>query len=195
MDRVYTIQNHGTNKKGQNITIGQKMRMNEFEGSILLSQLEHAVERFEKRNENARYLSSKIKNIPGLTPQLQYEGSNSSGYYLYSFTYDKKHFNNADRALFLKALGAEGIPAGGYIKGMQHDLWTDHILQLDTYKKNYSKQQLQFFKDSLQLPNCDKVSDTVIVISGGAILLGSKADMDDIINALEKIYTNRNNLS
>ncbi len=195
MDKVYTIQNHGTNKKGQNTTIGQKMRMNEFEGSIILSQLDKAVERFEKRNENANYLSSKIKNIPGLTPQLQYEGSNSSGYYLYAFTYDKKFYNNADRQSFLKALNAEGIPAAGYIKGMQHDLWTSNILELGSYKRNYTKQQLQFFKDSLVLPSCDKVTETVVVISAGAILLGSKADMDDIINALEKVYANRQHLS
>lgn len=195
MDKVYTIQNHGTNKKGQNTTIGQKMRMNEFEGSIILSQLDKAVKRFEKRNENANYLSSKIKNIPGLTPQLQYEGSNSSGYYLYAFTYDKKFYNNADRQSFLKALNAEGIPATGYIKGMQHDLWATNILELGSYKKNYTKQQLQFFKDSLVLPSCDKVTESVVVISAGAILLGTKSDMDDIINALEKIYTNRQRLS
>lgn len=195
MDKVYTIQNHGTNRKGQNTTIGQKMRMNEFEGSIILSQLDKAVERFEKRNENANYLSSKIKNIPGLTPQLQYEGSNSSGYYLYAFTYDKKSFNNLDRQVFLKALSAEGIPASGYIKGMQHDLWTTNILEMGSYKKNYTKQQLNFFKDSLQLPSCDRVTESVVVISAGAILLGTKADMDDIINALEKVYANRHNLS
>lgn len=195
MDKVYTIQNHGTNKKGQNTTIGQKMRMNEFEGSIILSQLDKAVERFEKRNENANYLSSKIKNIPGLTPQLQYEGSNSSGYYLYAFTYDKKFYNNADRQAFLKALNAEGIPAAGYIKGMQHDLWATNILELGSYKKNYTKQQIQFFKDSLVLPSCDKVTESVVVISAGAILLGTKADMDDIINALEKVYANRQRLS
>lgn len=195
MDKVYTVQNHGTNKKGQNTTIGQKMRMNEFEGSIILSQLDKAVERFEKRNENANYLSSKIKKIPGLTPQFQYEGSNSSGYYLYAFTYDKKFFNNVERQVFLKALNAEGIPAAGYIKGMQHDLWATNILELGNYKKNYTKQQIKLFKDSLVLPSCDRVTETVVVISAGAILLGTKADMDDIINALEKIYNNRNSLS
>lgn len=195
MDKVYTIQNHGTNKKGQNATIGQKLRMNEFEGSIILSQLDKAVERFEKRNKNADYLSSKIKKIPGLTPQYQYEGSNSSGYYLYSFTYDKKFYNNASRASFLKAVNAEGIPVGGYIKGLQHDLWATNILELRNYKKNYTKQQLQLFKESLQLPNCDRVTEDVVVIGGGAILLGTQGDMDDIINALEKVYNNRNSLS
>ncbi len=194
MDTVYTIQNHGTNRKGQNVTIGQKLRMNEFEGSILLSQLDKAVERFEKRNENARYLNSKIAAIPGLTPQYQYPGSESCGYYLYAFTYDKTAFNNVDRAVFLKALGAEGIPASGYIKGMQHDSWSDHVLSLDVYQKSYDKKSLDLFKSSLQLPNCDRVTQEVIVISGCGPLLGSRADMDDIVNALQKLYNNRNNL-
>ena len=194
MDKVYTIQNHGTNRKGENVTIGQKLRMNELEGSILLSQLDKAVSRFEKRNENARYLNSKVSAIPGLTPQYQYPGSESSGYYLYSFTYDKTAFNNADRAVFLKALAAEGIPASGYIKGMQHGGWSDHVLGLDVYQKSYDKKSLDLFKSSLQLPNCDKVSEEVIVISGCGPLLGDRSDMDDIVNALQKIYTNRNSL-
>lgn len=195
MDTVYTIQNHGTNRNGQNVTIGQKLRMNELEGSILLSQLDKAVERFEKRNENARYLSSQIAAIPGLKPQYQYPGSESAGYYLYAFSYDKSAFNNVDRAVFLKALAAEGIPASGYIKGMQHDSWTDHILNLDIYKNNYDKKSLQLFKDSLQLPNCDRVSEEVVVISGCGPLLGERADMDDIINALQKLYKNRDQLN
>ena len=101
MDKVYTVQNHGTNRKGKNVTIGPKYRMNEFEGAMLLGQLPGAKERFLRRNENAAYLSAKLKGFPGLVPQKQYEGTQSGGYYLYAMSYHKEHFNNADRSLFL----------------------------------------------------------------------------------------------
>jgi perosamine synthetase len=108
MDKVYTVQNHGTNRKGSNVTIGPKYRMNELEGAILMGQISGAKDRFMKRNENAKYLTDKIKGIPGLVPQKQYAGTESSGYYLYAMSYKKEHFNNADRAKFIKAVAAEG---------------------------------------------------------------------------------------
>ena len=49
-----------------------------------MGQLSSAKERFERRNSNAAYLSSKLKGFKGLVPQKQYEGTESSGYYKYA---------------------------------------------------------------------------------------------------------------
>ena len=56
--------------------------MNEFEAAILLSQLAGVKERFALRNENARYLTSRLKDFPGLVPQKLYEGT-TSGSFIY----------------------------------------------------------------------------------------------------------------
>ncbi|HWS01453.1 MAG TPA: DegT/DnrJ/EryC1/StrS family aminotransferase, partial [Prolixibacteraceae bacterium] len=109
MDKCYTVQNHGTTRKGRSVTIGSKYRMNEFEGAILLAQLSGVKERFALRNQNAAYLTSKLKDFPGLVPQKLYEGTESGSFYLYTMSYHKEHFNNAPRDKFLKALAAEGI--------------------------------------------------------------------------------------
>jgi len=194
MDKVYTVQNHGTNRKGANVTIGQKFRMNEFEGSILIAQLDGAMDRFKKRNENAGFLDSKLKDFKGLVPQKKYEGTESCGYYHYAMSYHKEHFNNASRAQFLKAIAAEGIPLSPYIKGLHTEPWTDHILQLPEYKKMYSKERLTQFKNDLKLPMCDQVGQEMIVLSGSGPLLGSRQDMEDVINAIMKVYANRDKL-
>ena len=89
--------------------------MNEFEGAILLGQLPTVMERHKKRNENARYLTSKIMDIPGFTPQKLYEGTTEGSFYLYSMNYDKKQFNNTSRATVIKALAAEGLNLSPYI--------------------------------------------------------------------------------
>lgn len=196
MDKVYTVQNHGTDRKGKNVTIGPKYRMNEFEGAILLGQLPGAKDRFARRNENAAYLSSRLKDFPGLVPQKQYQGTESSGYYLYAMSYHKEHFNNADRSKFLKVIGAEGVPLSPYIKGLHTEPWVEHILGLKEYKTMYSAERLQRFKqDAAHMPNTDLVGQEMIVLGGSAQLLGTKSDMDDVISAIMKVYDNRDKLN
>lgn len=195
MDKVYTVQNHGTDKKGKNVTIGPKYRMNEFEGAMLLGQLPGAKERFLRRNENAAYLSDKLKGFPGLVPQKQYEGTQSGGYYLYAMSYHKEHFNNADRSLFLKAIAAEGVALSPYIKGLHTEPWVDHILNLKEYRTMYSAQRISEYRESLKLPACDLVGQQMVVLNGSTQLLGSRKDMDDVVNAIMKVYDNRDKLN
>ncbi|WP_146898015.1 DegT/DnrJ/EryC1/StrS family aminotransferase [Adhaeribacter aerolatus] len=197
MDRCYTVQNHGTDRKGSNVTIGPKYRMNEFEGAILLGQLPGAKERFNLRNENAKYLASKLKGFKGLVPQKQYAGTESGGYYHYAMSYHKEHFKNADRSKFLKAIGAEGVKLSPYIaKGLHGEPWVEHILGLPEYKEMYTAARLQQYRQELKCPNCDAVvNEEMVILSGVNSLLGTKQDMDDVINAIMKVYDNRDKLA
>ncbi len=196
IDDCYTVQNHGTNRQGRSVTIGSKYRMNELEGAILLGQLAGAKERFETRNKNAVYLTSKLKDFPGLRPQKLYEGTESGSFYLYTMTYDKKYFNDAPRDKFLKAIAAEGISLSPYIpNGLHREPWTDHIISLNSYKKMYSSDRLKQFKEDLNLPNCDQVCENMIMFWASGPLLATQSDMDDVINAIMKVYENRDNLS
>src|SRR5690606_7021319 len=138
----------GASRSGKNETIGPKYRMNEFEGSILLSQLPGAKDRFIKRNENANYLRGQLTGFPGLVPQKQYPGTESGSYYHFAMSYHKEHFNNADRSQFLKAIAAEGVGMGSYIRnGLHQEPWVDHILGLRVYKTMYTQQRLKRYKE------------------------------------------------
>ncbi len=195
MDKCYTVQNHGTSRKGRSETIGAKYRMNEFEGAILLAQLEGAKDRFALRNKNAAYLTSKLKNFPGLVPQKLYEGTDSGSFYLYTMSYKKEHFNNVSREIFLKALEAEGVSMSGYIKnGLHKEPWVDHILNLKVYQKMYSPERLKEYKEQLACPKCDQVCNDMVMLWASGPLLGTQADMDDIINAIMKVHANRDQL-
>lgn len=196
MDQCYTVQNRGASRRGKNETIGPKYRMNEFEGAILMGQLPGAKERFRIRNENANYLSSQLKDFPGLVPQKQYQGTESGSYYHYGLSYHKEHFNNADRSQFLKAMAAEGIPMGSYIKnGLHREPWVDHVLGLKGYKTMYSPARLREYKESLHLPNCDKIcNETLVSFWGSGALLGTKQEMDQIISAIVKVHDNKDQL-
>lgn len=195
MDRCYTVHNHGTSRRGRTEVIGPKYRMNEFEGAVLLGQLPGVIERFERRNENAAYLTGRMKEIPGLTPQKLYEGTQSGSWYLYPMSYHKEHFNNADRATFLKALRAEGISLSPYIKqGLHREPWIDHILDLTVYKKMYSAQRLRDYRQQCACPNCDKVCAEMAMLWASGPLLGTRDDMAEVADAIEKVYENRDQL-
>ena len=196
MDKCFTVQNHGTDKKGRTVVIGPKYRMNEFEAAILLSQLAGVKERFETRNRNASYLNSRLKDFPGIVPQKLFEGTESGSFYLYMTTYVKEHFNDAPRDKFLKALEAEGVSLSTYIpKGLHKEPWPEHILSLREYQKMYSPARLKSYREELNCPNCDRVIDDIAMIWASGPLLGSMEDMDDIVNAIFKVYENRDQLN
>ncbi len=196
MDKCYTVMNHGTAKSGRTVTIGSKYRMNEFEGAVLMGQLPGVKERHAIRNKNAKYITEKLKDCPGLVPQKLYEGTTAGSFYLYTWSYKKEHFNNAPREKFLKAVAAEGINLSPYIaNGMHREPWTDHIATLPEYKAMYGAARLKKFKDELNLPKCDQVCQDMVMLWASGPLLGTTDDMDDLINAIMKVYDNRDQLS
>ncbi len=198
MEQCFTVQNHGTNRHGRTTRIGPKYRMNEWEAAVLLGQLPGVEERFARRNANADYLTSRLKDVPGIIPQKQYKGTGRVPWYLYMMRYQKEHFNNADRRKFLKALHAEGIGVvTDYLsQGLHKEPWVDWVLNLDEYKRFFTRARIQQYRDELPLPNTDRVcDDTLIMIWASGPLLGTREDMDDIADALIKIYENRDKLT
>jgi dTDP-4-amino-4,6-dideoxygalactose transaminase len=196
MDKCYTVHNHGTSRRGRTEVAGPKYRMNEFEAAVLLGQLPGVEERFARRNENAAYLTSKIKDIPGILPQKLYEGTASGSFYIYAMTYRKEYFNDADRTKFLKALRAEGVSLDGYIgQGLHKEPWIEHILNSKVYQKMFAPERLQRYRQENNCPRCDQVCQEMVMIWASGPLLGSKEDMDDIANAIVKVYENRDRLS
>jgi dTDP-4-amino-4,6-dideoxygalactose transaminase len=195
MDECYTVQNRGANRKGSNATIGPKYRMNEFEGAILMGQFPGIKERFETRNENANYLRSELKDFNALKPQRHYPGTESGAYYHFSMTYDRKEWG-VDRSVFLKAVAAEGVSLGSYISyQLHHEPWIDHILGLKSYKAMYSRSRLKEYKEGMDLPNCDRIiKETMVSFAGSGTLLASRDEMKNIVDAIMKVYENRNKL-
>ncbi len=196
MDKCYTVHNHGTSRRGRTEMAGPKYRMNEFEAAVLLGQLAGAKERFLRRNENAAHLTSRLKGFPGLVPQKLYPGTTSGSFYLYAMTYRKEHFNGVERARFLKALDAEGVGLGGYIeRGLHKEPWVENVLKSKVYQKMYSPARLQQYRDELACPKCDQVCEEMAMLWASGPLLGTKEDMDDVADAIFKVYENREKLA
>lgn len=196
MDKVYTVHNHGTNRRGRTDTIGPKYRMNELEAALLLAQLAGAQERFRRRNENAARLTERLKGFPGLVPQKLYPGTKSGSFYLYAMTYRKEHFNGVDRAKFLKALAAEGVGLSPYIeRGLHREPWVDTVVENKVYRKLYSEQRLREYREQMSCPKCDQVCEEMAMLWASGPLLAPPEEMDKVADAILKVHENRDQLA
>ena len=82
--------------------------MTEFQGAILRAQLTRLEQQTEKRMENARYLTEKLRTIPGSNPVKWDERATKHSFYLYMLRFDPKVWGISHRQ-FQEALAAEGV--------------------------------------------------------------------------------------
>ncbi len=199
MDRCFSYHNcgrpYGSVKRTSGYPIiGTNRRMTEYQAAILLSQIKRLEKDTQMRNENAHYLTSKIKDIPGIIPHKLYEGVTRAAYHLYPFRYKKEHFNNIPRGKFLSALSAEGIPCSGGYGPQYKDGLIEVALNSKNFKRSFSKKRLNKYREQNHYPDNDQLCKEAVWLSQ-SMLLGTKRDMDDIAAATLKIYENRNKLA
>lgn len=168
--------------------------MMEFQAVILLSQLERAKNDFDKRLENARYLDSKLKQIPGLLPYKLTDDTNRSAYHIYPFRYKKEHFDELPREKFLAALQAEGIPCSSGYEAQYNDGFMEEVLNSRGFKRLFPEQRLKRYREELhELPENDQLTSEAVWFFQN-MLLAESEDMDDIVIAVHKVNENRKQL-
>lgn len=173
---------------------GGNFRMQQSQALILLSQMKRIGKDNDIRLSNALYLDRKLKEIPGIIPYKLADGATRSVYHLYPFRYQKEKFNNIPKDKFISALQAEGIPASGGYGKQNKDLLFEEAFNSRGYKRLFSEARLKQWREDNHLPGNDQLCDEAVTLYQ-SILLGSKSDMDDIVNAISKVYENRASLA
>jgi perosamine synthetase len=199
MDRCYSFHNcgrpYGSVKRTSSYPVrGSNRRMQEFQAVILMSQMKRLENDTETRNRNAKYLTSRIKDIPGILPHKLYKEVTRAAYHLYPFRYKKEYFNGLPRDKFLSALRAEGIPCSGGYGPQYKDGLIEDALNSTGYKRLYSRERLNKYRRENHYPDNDQLCKEAVWF-GQNMLLGSKKDIDDIGDAILKIYENRDKLA
>jgi dTDP-4-amino-4,6-dideoxygalactose transaminase len=174
--------------------MGTNRRMTEYQAAILLSQIKRLEKDAQKRTKNADYLTSKIKDIPGIVTIKFYDGVTRAAYHLYPFRYKKERFNNMSRDKFLSALRAEGIPCSSGYGPQYKDGVVEAVLNSRNFKRSFSKARLAKYRKELHYPENDQLCKEAVWFTQN-LLLGTKRDMDDIADAILKIYENRDKLA
>ena len=160
--------------------------MQHFQAAILLQQIEKLVQETARRRENADYLSAQLRQVPGIQPARLPEGSRPV-WHLYPLRYDAQGFKGLSREKFIRALVAEGIPCGGCYTEQYNDGLLDETIRSRGFQRLFSPARLKAYRESFpELQGNRQVCATTVTMYQ-SLLLGSRKDMDDIVEAIRRI--------
>jgi len=188
-ERCWSLANVGRVRNGawyQHEFLGWNYRMTEWQGAILIAQLERLPEYMARRADNAAYLTARLSEIPGLTPARVDPRVTQHAWHIYMATYDPRAFGGTTCAEFIAMMDAEGIPCSpGYVplnrspairRALAEQtglicLWDEGDIELPA------------------LPPCPVAEDLCerTVWLRQSMLIGDHEDMDDIAAAVIKI--------
>ncbi len=169
-------------------------RITDFQAALLIESLRRLPAQNKLRDENAKYMNSLLADLPGVTPIRRDERETMGAYYNYSFRYDAEQFKGVAVDKFREAMAREldcDVEASyepldacalytPLTKPRRHKLTENHWRQIDPTR--------------FDLPVCHRIHRRESVCLHHTILMGTKADMDLLAKAIEKIYDNSEEL-
>jgi dTDP-4-amino-4,6-dideoxygalactose transaminase len=184
-ERCWSYHNCGRSPVGQwyeHPRLGGNYRMTQFQAALVLAGLTRAQGQHRIRQRSARYLASKLEGLPGISPLKVAARVTSHAYHLFVIRYDKEQCSGIERSVLLKALNAEGIPAGrGYVPLYREGFLAEakeFTLRDRAYAgRDYSK---------VDCPCTERACNEAIWLAQN-ILLGSREDLDDVARAFRKV--------
>mgnify|MGYP001000305330 CR=1 FL=1 len=183
-ERVWSVHNCGRVRDGkwyQHEVLGSNFRMTEWQAAILLAQLTRFEEMGKLREANATYLAERLLAETPLRPLARDPRVTQHGYHIFIARYDPVAFGDLDRATFLKALQAEGVPCSeGYVP----------LYQMAAVRDGSARLRRAMGTPELPEPQCP-VTERACATEGiwffQTMLLGTQADMDSIVEAVSKV--------
>ena len=163
---------------------GSNYRLSEWQGAVLTQQLARLDQQTKARTRNAAYLDDELSKIEGITPQALDSRVTLNGHYAYIFHYDQSVFSNLPTERFIEALNKEGIPTqASYPPIHQLDLFKsgDYRKRLSS---NQANEEHSFFLN--EFPNTLRGAWETVWLPQ-TVLLGSKEDMEQTVEAIRKI--------
>jgi dTDP-4-amino-4,6-dideoxygalactose transaminase len=188
-ERCWSLHNVGRIRDGawyQHEFLGWNYRMTEWQGAILLAQLERLPEHIERRADNAAYLSSRLSQVEGVTPAKVDHRVTQHAWHIYIATYDPDAFGGKSCAEFIAMMRAEGVPcAPGYVPLNR----TPAILRALAEQEGKVRPWETANEDLPVLPACPVAEDLCqrTVWFYQSLFLGDHEDMEDIVAAIVKI--------
>jgi dTDP-4-amino-4,6-dideoxygalactose transaminase len=171
--------------------ISSNYRLSEFQSAVLLGQLEKFPTEDARRQANAKSLTKGVDQIPGLNHVLADGLSMKHGYYYYLLRYDPDIYANLKPEQLCEALNAEGIP---FVPGDRKPLYAHPVFEIQNLSASLCPQVLECYRQAVDQiePGCPATEEACsrTLILRHQVLLGDATDMDDIIEALWKIYNN-----
>jgi len=169
-------------------------RITEFQAALLLSQMERVEEQLHTRAQNAAILDAGLSSIRGIHVPKNDARVTRRSYHLYPFRYVAEEFGGLPRAAFLKALEAEGIPASpGYPKPLYKQTAFQQINQVPLRSQSTWPGADVSYRDVV-CPVAERLCAGEMVWLTHEVLLGTRRDMEQIVEAVQKIHRHQDEL-
>jgi dTDP-4-amino-4,6-dideoxygalactose transaminase len=185
-DAAWSVMNVGRVRSGkwyEHHVLGSNFRLTEFQSAVARVQLRRLPEQTARRAENANYLRALLKDMPGIRLTSDDPRVTCHANHIFPFRYDPSGFGGRTLAEFLRALNAEGVPCGsGYVPLYKERLFA----RVAARQGAWCQAGRQIDYPNLSLPVCEQVCTDTVWMSQ-TLLLGTKADMDDIAAAIAKV--------
>jgi dTDP-4-amino-4,6-dideoxygalactose transaminase len=143
-------------------------------------------EQSRTRQQNAGYLTSMLKEVPGILPAKMYEGCTRNAYHLYMFRYNPGAFGGMPRAKFIQALTAEGIPCSGGYSPLNKESFLPTALSSKGFRRIYPRELLDRYGERNHCPINEKLCQEAVWFTQ-TMFLGTRSDMDQIAAAIRKV--------
>jgi dTDP-4-amino-4,6-dideoxygalactose transaminase len=188
--QAYAFRNFGSDPQTHHYERrGFKYRISDFAAAVLMGEIERYEELCAKREAHALYLRAEMKKIPGFTVQEHYPESTRQNHYCFGVRYQPEHFRNEPRARVVAALRAEGIPADAGYNPLHREPFLERSLNSRGFQAAFSPARLEKYRQGLHLPKNDQLCATAFLLEQN-VLLGEKRDVDDVLEAFNKVQKN-----
>jgi len=169
-------------------------RITEFQAALLTESLRRLPRDNKVREKNATYFNSQLARLPGVQPMRRDDRETAQAFYNFSFRYNRRQFKDVPVTRFREALAAEigrGVEAS-YQPLNACSLYAPHTKpwRYKLTERHWKRIDPSRFK----LPVCDLVHDEQSVCLHFTALMGTKTDMDLILEAIQKIYDSADEL-
>ena len=171
--------------------MGTNLRMTAWQAAVLLVQLGRLQEQVEVRERNGRYLDRQLAGIEGIRQIREDDRQTQRSYHLYQYRYVQEEFGGLPREKFFEAAKAEGIDTYG---GYPQPLHKMPLFQRAGTGREFCPLSCPFHgKEVDYREQSFPVAEEVCRVAGWmrqSILLGTREDMDDIVEAFRKVRDN-----
>ncbi|MEP7367056.1 MAG: DegT/DnrJ/EryC1/StrS family aminotransferase [Acidobacteriota bacterium] len=165
---------------------GANLRLTEFQAALLLAQMSRLEEQSKVRESNAAYLTSLLKEIPGVKPVKNYAGCTRSAWHLYMFRVEKEAFEGVGKDAILKAVRAEGIPASGGYKPLNKEPFLETAFATPGWRTIYGEKTMREWAGRSECPVNELLCSQGMWLTQ-TMLLGTRTDMEHVAAALRKV--------
>ncbi|MEA2654189.1 MAG: hypothetical protein QOI37_1416 [Chloroflexota bacterium] len=175
---LWSYRNVGRRRGGEwyeHVRLGWNLRLSEFQAAVLLGQMRRMPEQQKQRTKAAAYLDQTLSQIPGVVPLKVPHGVTAHSWYTYHWRWLGEADGGLSKMDFARALRAEGIPVfHGYVPLNRNRAVIDEIGRLGG-------------RAPAACPNAERASADEVMNFALPILMGTTADLDDVVTAVDKV--------